>query len=108
MKPKNCLLLNPYTRTLKPITLTMNQETLFAILGTEKLATFEVPGTGAICTYSEDIFNRLTGRIIGAKFKGWNRPYFGILIFSNLTEATKTEILAAFKTAQIRGFRFSS
>jgi len=106
MKPKNCLLLNPYTRTLKPITLTLNQETLSAILGTEQLGTFEVPGTGVICTYSEDIFNRLTGRIIGAKFKGWKRAFFGILIFSNLTPDTKTEIIAAFKTAQVRGFKF--
>ena len=76
-------------------------------MGGEKIEEFQVPGTEVICFYCPEVWNRLTGTIAGAKFKGWKRPYFGILVFSNLNEVAIDELQKGFKTAQVRRFKFS-
>lgn len=113
-----CMILNPYTKTIKFATITPNLATLTAILGTEHLGTFKPEDANFLVLHSEDIWDKLTGTIAGTKFKKWKRPYFGMLIFigpapelggtlTNILAEEIGDIQAGFATAQVRRFKFS-
>lgn len=117
MEPKKCMILNPYSRTLKEALIPQTLENWYAILGSSDVQQFYLETPDCAVIYADDIFNRLTGSMAGTRFKGWEIPVFGILLFvgppdtegatSDLSEEAITKIQEQFKTAQVRRFKFS-
>ena len=76
----NCLVLNPYTQTLKKATFHQTLENWYAIIGTEQVEQFPIhDGQGTTCLYKDDLHNGIVP--YGTLFENWFQPMIGILIF---------------------------
>ena len=82
-QPCNCMILNPFTRTLKQAAIPHTLENWYAVIGTVQVEQFSMQdGEGTSCLYADDFYDRYGVETqYGTKFQGWMAHITGILIF---------------------------
>jgi len=79
-QPCKCLVLNPYTQTLKTATFYQTLDNWYAVMGTKHVEQFYLQdGEGTACLYTDDVYRGMAP--FGVQFQDWTTPIIGILLF---------------------------